>query len=115
VPDLGEIKFLFDFRLAVDQFVITLLLLEGRADLGSSSVARFCESLMSDSSRAARSSNPCTTGFERADGAQRRVGDAGAVTVFATQMSSAVLLKPARMDKSKPAKRPSRMSSPNEF
>ena len=31
---LGEIKFLLDFRLAVDQFVITLLLLEGRADLG---------------------------------------------------------------------------------
>jgi hypothetical protein len=81
----GEIKFLLDFRLAVDQFVITLLLLEGRANLGFQFGCALLRILDVGFQPRGAFFKSLHRGFERADGAQRRVGDAGAVTVFAAQ------------------------------
>ena len=72
---LVRIEFFLDFRLATGQFLITLLVLEGRADFGLQFLRPLLESLMSDSSRAARSSNPCTI-----DSSERMVPSAVSVT-----------------------------------
>ena len=81
----GEVKLFLDFRLAGYKFVITLLLLEWRTYLGfqfSCALLRILDVGFHPSDTFLKSLH---RGFERTDGAECGVGDAGAVTVFAAQ------------------------------